>query len=204
MKTHSNADMKIPASRRRDGFTLVELLVVIAIIAVLAAAGFAAGTAAINKARKVTCLNQATGIELAVNSFFTDQGYMPKEGNTDIEVDTAKETELLTVLLGMENSSGTVLNTKGNKYLVAKEGKKQGTKGTGGLIYSANGSSVTGLYDPWGGGYHVMLDLDFDEKITPSVSGKTYPLNSKHVAVWSLGADGVKGGGAAADDVKTF
>ena len=46
--------MKNPTSRRRRGFTLIELLVVIAIIAVLAAAGFAAGNAAINRARKVT------------------------------------------------------------------------------------------------------------------------------------------------------
>lgn len=206
LKTHSNADMKIPASRRRNGFTLVELLVVIAIIAVLAAAGFAAGNAAINKARKVTCLNQATGIEQAVNGFFTDYGYMPKEGTSDTTVETDKEVTLLTVLLGLEGSSGTVLNTRGVKYLVAKEGKKVGTKGTGGLIYNSNGTTVTGLYDPWGGGYNVMLDLDFDEKLQPKVAagGATVTLNGKHVAVWSDGADGVKGGGKAADDVKTW
>ncbi len=206
MKTHSNADMKIPASRRRNGFTLVELLVVIAIIAVLAAAGFAAGNAAIQKARKVTCLNQATGIETSVNSFFTDYGYMPKEGSTDTTVKTDKEVTLLTVLLGLEGNSGNILNSRGVKYLVAKEGKKVGTKGSGGLIYNSTGSAVTGLYDPWGGGYSVMMDLDFDEKLIPvtAAGGKSITLNGRRVAVWSDGADGVNGGGKSSDDVTTW
>lgn len=206
MKTHSNADMKIPASRRRHGFTLVELLVVIAIIAVLASAGFAVAQSALNRAKRLKCQNQATGIEQAVNGFVTDNGSMPKEGSTDTTVETDKDNTLLLVLLGMEGESGTVLNTRGVKYLTAAEGKRVGTKGTDGLVYNANGSSVIGLYDPWGGGYNVMLDLDFDEKLKPlpSAGGTTKTLNGKRVAVWSDGADGVNGGGKANDDVKTW
>jgi type II secretory pathway pseudopilin PulG len=185
---------------------LVELLVVIAIIAVLASAGFAVAQGALNRAKRLTCQNQATGIEQAVNGFVTDYGAMPKDGSTDTTVETDKDNTLLLVLLGMEGDSGTVLNTRGVKYLTAKEGKKQGTKGINGLIYNANGSSVTGLYDPWGGGYNVILDLDFDEKVQPqpSAGGTLKTLNGKRVAVWSDGADGVNGGGKAADDVKTW
>lgn len=206
MKTHSNADMKTPASRRRDGFTLVELLVVIAIIAVLASAGFAVAQGALNRAKRLKCQNQATGIEQAVNGFVTDNGSMPLDGSSDTTEETDKSTKLLVVLLGLEGDSGTVLNTKGVKYLTANEGKKQGTKGIDGLIYNTNGTSVTGLYDPWGGGYNVMLDLDFDEKLQPqpAAGGTTKTLNGKRVAVWSDGADGVNGGGKAADDVKTW
>lgn len=193
--------MKIPPSRRDSGFTLVELLVVIAIIAVLASAGFAAGNAAIQKAKKVTALASATAIESAVNNFFTEYGSMPKEGTSDTKVKTDTEKDLITVLLGLEGSGAGILNTRAVKFLSVKEGKAK----KGGLIYNTNGTSVTGLYDPWGGGYSVMLDLDFDEKINPQpTGGGGAVLNGRRVAVWSDGADGVKGGGKSADDVKTW
>lgn len=192
--------MKTPSFRRKRGFTLVELLVVIAIIAVLAAAGFAAGTAAIQKAKKTTCLASAIGMETAVNNFFTEYGTMPTTSTTDetVKTDSGTGVTLLKVLLGQE-SVGTPMNTRGVKFLSAKEGK--GKKG--GLEYSG-GTTVSGLYDPWGGGFNVMLDGDYDEQVSPVVSGTTSKLNGRRVAVWSLGADGVKGGGKGADDVKTW
>lgn len=201
--------MKTPTSRRASGFTLVELLVVIAIIAVLAAAGFAAGNAAILKARKVTSLASATAIETAVNNFFTEYGSMPSEGTTDVtvETDSADGKKLLTVLMGFEGTSGTVLNTRGVKFLSVKEGKKKGNKGANGLIYSTDGKSVEGLYDPWGGGYKVRLDLDYDEqvKVKPKGTGATEKnLNGRRVAVWSDGADGVTTTGKSSDDVVTW
>ena len=201
--------MKIPTSRRASGFTLVELLVVIAIIAVLAAAGFAAGNAAILKARKVTSLASATGIESAVSNFFTEYGSMPIDGDADKEVktDSADGKKLVTVLMGFEGTGTNVLNTRGVKFLSVREGKKKGTKGSNGLIYSTDGKSVEGLYDPWGGGYYVMLDLNYNEQVegipnTVLNGGKT--LNGRRVAVWSLGADGVSGKGTKNDDVVTW
>lgn len=193
--------MKIPSVRRLKGFTLVELLVVIAIIAVLAAAGFAAGNAAIQKARKTTCLSTATAIESAVNNFYTEYGSMPKNEDSDTTVKTDTDNEFLKALLGLEGTASDVLNTRGIKFLQVKEGKAK----KNGLIYSTDGTNVEGLYDPWGGGFNVMLDLDYDEKITvqPAAGGST-TLNGRRVAVWSNGADGVKGGGKSADDVKTW
>ena len=193
--------MKIPTVRRPKGFTLVELLVVIAIIAVLASAGFAAGNAAIQKARKTTALATATSIETAVNNFYNEYGSMPDNGTTDTTLNTKNDTTLLNVLLGLEDAGNTVLNTRAIKFLSVKEGKAN----KNGLIYSSNGSSVDGLFDPWGGAYNVILDLDYDERVKPQPSaGGATQLNGRRVAVWTNGADGVNGGGKLADDVKTW
>ena len=198
MKTHS--------VRAHRGFTLIELLVVIAIIAVLAGVGFSAGSSAIQKAKKTTCLAAAVSIESAVNNFYTEYGSMPSDGPLD-KTDTKSDTNLLKVLLGLEPTTATTrLNPRGIKFLSAKEGKAN----KNGLIYDTGGTDVTGMYDPWGGPYHVILDLDYDEKVAPAPSaGGGVTLNGRRVAVWSNGADntglsGNTGPGKATDDVKTW
>ncbi|MGA0845720.1 MAG: type II secretion system protein [Luteolibacter sp.] len=187
-----------PFSRPSRGFTLVELLVVIAIIAVLASAGFAAANAAIQKARKTTALATATALETAVNNFYNDYSTMPKDGDQDIAIQTDNDVAFLNALLGQDD----VVNPRGIRFLNVKEGK--GNKN--GLIYTGGGSAVKGLYDPWGGPFFVMLDLDLDEKIipTPSAGGQQRTLNGRRVAVWSNGADGLNGGGKSNDDVRTW
>ena len=193
--------MKTPSSRRNTGFTLVELLVVIAIIAVLAGAGFAAGNAAIQKAKKTTALATCTSLELAVNTFYSDYGSMPKDSLTaDATVKTDDKT-FLNILLGSEPATGTILNTRAVKYLSVKEGKN----GKGGMIYT--GTAVEKLVDPWGGYFFVVIDGDYNEQVTPQVSagGATKILNGRRVAAWSNGADAISGtGGKAGDDVITW
>ena len=197
--------MKNQSSRRASGFTLVELLVVIAIIAVLASAGFAAGNAAIQKARKTTALAAATSIESSVNNFYTEYGSMPTEGEEDtmvLDTGTGKGVDLLRVLLGMEKVTSP-LNTRSVKFLSVREGKSN----KGGLIYSGNGTDISGMYDPWGGPYQIALDMNYDEKITVQPKGdgaKSKILNGRRVAAWSDGADGVTAKGKVADDVITW
>jgi prepilin-type N-terminal cleavage/methylation domain-containing protein len=189
MKTHS--------VRAHRGFTLIELLVVIAIIAVLAGVGFSAGSSAIQKAKKTTCLAAATSVEGAVANFYTEYGSMPSSLTSDTTVKTNETAgiNLLKTLLGMD----TVLNPRGIKFLSVKEGKAN----KNGLIYNAAGTDVTGMYDPWGGPYNIILDLNYDEKVAPAPSaGGGATLNGRRVAVWSDGAD--KSSSKATDDVKTW
>ena len=197
--------MKTHPTRRKDGFTLVELLVVIAIIAVLAGAGFAAGNAAIQKAKKVTCLATCTALESAVNGFYTEYGAMPKDGiSTDETVKTdATGTTFLKVLLGLEGTAANALNTRAIKFLSVREGKAK----KNGIIYDTTGTNVAGLFDPWGGSFFVMLDGDYDEKVkpAPSAGGTAIILNGRRSAAWSNGADAISGtGGKSTDDVKTW
>jgi len=194
--------MKTQPSHRQSGFTLVELLVVIAIIAVLAGAGFAAGNAAIQKARKTTALATAISIESAVNNFYNEYGTMPKENMTADTTVKTTDIPILEVLLGLENTTPP-MNTRAVKFLSVKEGKSN----KNGLIYNTAGTKVAGLYDPWGGPYFMMLDGDYDEILKSVSTGQSgavaKSLNGRRVAVWSEGAD-AKTKKSSADDVTTW
>lgn len=193
--------MKTPSLRRASGFTLVELLVVIAIIAVLAAAGFAAGNAAINRARKVTAQAAASSLETAITSYYNEYSSLPDVGqqaNQAIDTKEQAGVELLRILLGMEDSSSTnPQNPREIKFLTVKEGKAN----KNGLMFNSTGSDVLGLYDPWGGGYQVVLDMEYEDKLQFQMGSKTTTLNGRRVAVYNAGADKKFGTG---DDVKTW
>lgn len=199
MKTHS--------VRTDRGFTLIELLVVIAIIAILAGVGFSAGSSAIQKAKRTTCLAAATSIESAVANFHTEYGSMPYDGtvaNDETVKTDASGDNFLKTLLGMN----TTLNPRGIKFLSAKQSKSKSTDSVkrDGIVYDDD--TPKGMYDPWGGAFNVMLDLDYNEKlenVKPKGTGSTsVTLNGRRVAVWSDGADGVSAAGKATDDVKTW
>lgn len=191
--------MKNPSFRRKDGFTLVELLVVIAIIAVLAGAGFAAGNAAVQKAKKTTALATVVSLESAVNNFYTEYGSMPVTGDSETEYKTDKGANgipVLTTLLGIETGT-SLLNPRMVKFLSVREGKNN----KNGIILNTTGTTVTGLFDPWGGPYKMMLDVNYDEKLTfTPTGGKAVNLNGRRVAAWSEGAD-YKDANLPGDDV---
>jgi hypothetical protein len=159
------------------------------VIAIVAAAGFAAANAAIQKSRSMATLATATAIERAVDGFFTEYGTMPLAGTADITVLTDKDTDLLHVLLGMES----VMNLRSIRFLAVKEGRN----GKNGIVHTPDGLRVSGLYDAWGGGYHVRLDLDGDSRLDADGAAVT----GRRVVVWSAGPDRISG---TRDDVRTW
>ncbi len=169
----------------------MELLVVIAIIAVLAAAGFAGGTAAMNRARKLSAQATATSLVTAIDQFYTEYSSLPDVSST-VETDQGQGIELLKILAGQEEGNSPE-NDRKIRFLSVKEGK--GTTATtyyDGAFYASN--KIAGLRDPWKQPYHVVMDNEagnqgYDERITvsPGNSIPSVTLNGRRAAVYSLG-----------------
>jgi len=176
--------MKSPTMpNRKRGFTLIELLVVITIIAVLAGAGFAVGSRALNNARKVSAQATATSVDQAVNAFFSEYGMFPVASGGSREVDTGSNTVFLNALIGQDRD----LNPRGIRFLSVKEGKRQGDGGRDGLVFG-EGGTARGLFDPWGNPYTVILDTEYQERLTFTTSdNRPVTLNGRRVAVFSPG-----------------
>jgi prepilin-type N-terminal cleavage/methylation domain-containing protein len=194
--------MKNRSNRRAHrGFTLVELLVVISIIVVLAALSFGAAQVAIKRANTLKTRTSAMAIYQAIDQYYQDYSKLPTLGASTDEIRTEGESgiELLEILLGKEDDTGTMQNPKKVAYLAVETGK---TKKKGGLIYSNGGAGgqIEGLYDAWGNAFYVKLDLEYeDEILDPLVQGNV--VRNKKAIVYSYGVDGKIGGG---DDVKTW
>jgi prepilin-type N-terminal cleavage/methylation domain-containing protein len=167
------------------GFTLIELLVVIAIIAVLAAAGFAGGTAAMNKAKRLTAQNAASSVALAVNNFYSDNSALPDPGDNSADAQftttSGSGIKLLEILAAVDAGEQ---NAKKVRYLNVNEAKN----GRGGIEYSTDGKSIKGMYDPFGQPFYIRMDYDYDERLSFTPQGSTaVTLNGRRVAVYSLG-----------------
>lgn len=200
--------MKTPSfAHSRKGFTLIELLVVIAIIAVLAAAGFAGGNAAMQKARKVTAQAAATSVATAIDQFYSEYSSLPS-GSGILKTDGGDGVILLNILAGLEEGTD-IENERKIRFLSLKEAKNGNRDG---VVYDGSGDKITGLYDPWGKPYFIVLDNGsgsdteaYDEKltVTPGNGIKVTNLNGRRVAVYSLG---VKEDGDASNStfVKTW
>ncbi len=174
--------MKNPSnSHSRKGFTLVELLVVIAIIAVLAAAGFAGGNAAMQRARKVTAQAAATSVATAIDQFYAEYASLPDVGSST-NTTGGDGVKLLNILAGLETTD-PIQNERKIRFLSLKEAKKGNRDG---VVY--NGDVIEGLYDPWGGAYYIELDDDYNEKLTfTPENNSVVNLNGRRAAVYSLG-----------------
>lgn len=181
----TKAVQKFRASR---GFTLIELLVVITIIAILAGVAFPVINSVMVKARRLKTLAVAKDLQVAIKAYQTEYNRYPGAPGTDATINTST-TAFVAILLG--GAGGTpYANPREIKFAdfpIAK-GKKGGLDGTIGS---------QSLVDDWGNPYTIILDNDYNNRITnpdasssdPSISTGAAPELPIGVAVYSNGAD---------------
>jgi prepilin-type N-terminal cleavage/methylation domain-containing protein len=193
MKTH-------PIRRASRGFTLVELLVVISIIIVLAAMSLGGVQIATKRAKTLQTQSDAMALQQAIEQYYQEYSKLPGVGSTSDEIQTRGEAgvELLTILLGKEDDTGTMQNPRKLAFLNVKESRNAKK---GGLVYSNGGAGgqIDGLYDAWGQPFNVRLDNDYEGEIPdPIIQGNV--VRNRNSLVYSFGPDGRLG----TDDVKTW
>lgn len=187
-----------PNRRPTRGFTLVELLVVISIIIVLAAMSFGAITIATKKQKAVQTKATVTALAQALDAYYSEYNRMPSVGSSGDEMTTEGQagSELLTILLGKEESSAEMQNPRQIAFLTTNVSTN---KRKGGLVYSS-GNRVEGLYDAWGNALRIKWDDDFDDEIPdPVIQGRI--IRQKKFGIWSWGGDGKFGDN---DEVKSW
>jgi type II secretory pathway pseudopilin PulG len=188
-----------PVVTRKKGlpaivWVMIVLAVGLPVIGVLAAAGFAGGSVAIKKAKKISALAAANELETAINQFYGEYSFLPDSSkpSPDRVFDTSSPQgqQLLSILMGTE-SSPAPQNSKKLQFYIGRPG----AGGKNGLI--ALPSGLPELKDPWGKPYQVIIDGDYDETlIPPANSGSPTPVRGHRVLVYSLGQDGKGGAGA--------
>ena len=170
--------MKRPAFRNTaptSAFTLVELLVVVSIIGLLVGLLAAGIPRAMDAGMKAKAKGESTAIVAAVKAYKQEYGRFPGDvTQSNVTFSNTTTVNLIKVLSGDSTTSlngSQAANPKGVRFL---EGSKGGT---------------SGLPDPWGNQYIVVVDTGETGAITYTYAGTLKTLNISVLAL-SYGSDG--------------
>ena len=173
--------MKRPIFRNTtptSAFTLVELLVVVSIIGLLVGLLAAGIPRAMDAGMKAKAKGEATAIVAAVKAYKQEYGRFPGDVTQSNVTFTSNSPTTIQNLIKVLNGDSTTslggsdaANPKGVRFL---EGSKGGT---------------SGLPDPWGNQYIVVVDTGETGTITYTYAGTSKTLNISVLAL-SYGSDG--------------
>ena len=153
---------------RRTGFTLLEMLVVVAIIGMLVGLLLPAVQSVRNQARKTKARHDVDQLATAWLAYLEEYRRFP---GTAIVSTGSNAVNILSGVTSPDNPRGVHFM----EFVI----------------------SATNFPDPWGHEYSILLDSDYDNKVTHPTLG----VMSLSVAVWSWGRDGSNG---TPDDVRNW
>jgi type II secretory pathway pseudopilin PulG len=154
---------------------------------------FPALSGAIRAAKKSQAKSDCTNLVLAVKNYYNEYGKYPLVAvatEEDVTYDPgfdpqdggATGNQNLIKVLYADNET---LNRKNKIFLEAPTSEVDGRYG----VYIDSSGSVGNFYDPWGVGYYIRVDGDYDGEIR-SAEDDSVLIFSGCIA-WSAGPDGV-------------
>ena len=168
--------------RTARGFTLIELLVVITIIGLLAAILIPSIAAAMKSAKKTRAMSQIRDLDGAIKRYYAEYEKMPVppgiNGQPDRLLTPAELAAVVEILIN--NSLDPTLNPKQMAFLDL-DPASYGVDTVVAMQAAIRGGAT--YKDPWGTDYGILMDLNFDEKISDLGWGE---IRAK-VAVYSGG-----------------
>ena len=156
------------------GFTLIELLVVITIIGLLAAIIIPSIAGALKSAKRARAMSQVKDLDGAVKRYFAEYGRMPvpagQNGGADRLYTGSDQAKVIEILINVNTNE----NTRKIVFLDLDPASFKGSDGKPLKTVAemlAQLKSGTPYQDPWGTDYGILMDLNFDEKISGTAFG---------------------------------
>jgi len=204
MKEMTKLECLMTKEDRKAAFTLMELLLVIVIVVILVGLAFPAFQGVLERAKKVQAKNDLTQIVTAVNAYYTEYGKYPLVTADTIYGPGGTSSadlfySLRAVALGANALVNGVpaVNPRTIVFISPPDVKNLASPRSG---IGSDGQ----FYDPWGTPYAIEIDGNYDNQIANpyGTNGAGADPIRQGVIAWSLGKNGVLGGGLATDRTK--
>jgi len=194
-----------PSRLNASAFTLIELLVVIGIIGILAAIMFPAANGAMRRAAAAHAENTCYQLKNSISAYFTEYRKYPVAPGATEDTVFRTTNPLMDVLLGSDSEAGQGgLNPRRIVFYTDKQARPMGDgKYARGVVLNSDGGGE--LWDPFGEHYYVVMDLDYNNRVskpswdTTSSSSSVLP---EAIIVWSSGPSADEND--ASDNIKTW
>ncbi len=160
-------------------------LLVFGLIALVAAMGFFRISLHGPGHGNARTLNVVNALAQSIESFESEYARLPDVNALDFETESPQAVQLITIVLGIEDSGAAMQNPRQIPFLNAPRAKAKNRLG----FYFSRENEVVGIYDSWGNPLRVILRDPGQSATRVTRRGKHFTV-SKPAVVLSRGPDG--------------